>query len=201
MNQQAKFGVRINPMHHLSLLLTLYLLLATELPDPRLEGNWYCLKDNELYTATFNPDASFSLDAMGLKETLEQLQSVGIEFTTSYTCTRGNPNRIKLILEATYDGRVRREVLNGIYDFPDAATLRLDFRPDSLPLLETFSPMALTFTNDINSLEELFPVPDDQGNYIFSHEKDGVLRRDTITPNHRAFYKIDSVYRAVVIKD
>lgn len=187
-------------MQHLSLLLVLLLFAASQ-PDPQLEGTWYCIQDNELYTATFNADASFSLDAMGLAAKINQLQAMGMEVTSTYSCALDDPNRIQLLYEIAYEGKLRTLKMNGIYDFPDANTLRLDFRPDSLPPLETFSPLALTFTNDLYALEEMLPATDEQGNYIFSYEKDGVMVNDTITPNDRAFYGIDSVYRKVVGED
>ncbi len=184
-------------MQHLSLLLAL-LLLAAGQPDPQLEGTWHCIQDNELCTATFNADASFSLDAMGLSAKIDQLQAMGMEVTSNYNCTPGDPNRIQLLYEIKYEGKLRTLKMNGIYDFPDATTLRLDFRPDSLTPLETFSPIALSFTNDLNALEEMLPAEDAEGNYVFSYEKDGVMVSDTITPNDRAFYGIDSVYRKIV---
>lgn len=187
-------------MQHLSLLLTL-LLFAAGQPDPQLEGTWYCIQDNELYTATFNADASFSLDAMGLAAKIDHLRAMGMEVTSNYNCTPGDPNRIQLIYEVAYEGKRRDLVMNGIYDFPDATTLCLDFRPDSLPPLEAFSPMTLTFTNDLNALSTMLPAPDAEGNYVFSYEKDGLMVSDTITPNDRTFYGVDSVYRKVVGED
>jgi hypothetical protein len=183
------------------IFFTLQLFCANLAPEPELIGTWYAIDEGEVITATFNADSTFTLNAQGLAERIKQLMAMGMEVNSIYSCTPGDPNRIQLLYKISYQGKTREMVMNGIYAFPDAATLRLDFRPDTVPQLEAFSPQAMTFTNDLNALASMLPEPDNSGNYIFSYEREGEIVRDTITPNHRTFYGIDSLYRQLVEQD
>lgn len=167
--------------------------------DSRLVGTWYAFDNGKLHSITFHQDKTFEFYTGGIDFSPKNIEAQGGQMTSSYSTTMGSVNNISMTINLVHTNKKALTLdLRGLYRFKNDTTLRLELRSSDEPDLQDFTSKSIVYRSRIQDLIPELPVKDENGYYIFTHEKEGQTVRDTITSKSPQYIGIDTVYQKIM---